>query len=314
MNILTLLEGDTGDGKTTTLYTSRGDIAHIDIDNQAYLSVGRFPWLSTVAEMLKPFANLAAGYPAIWHTVNPLDFTPERIEAFAQAAGLGRGDTLGIDPLSEYFGTLMDANEYNEVTRGGGERINWRKLKVPYKALLRCLNNLPCDVVVTRRLGYEYDANGVPTDKLRPEGEKAKTRYEFPFVWRLSDRGGQVVATFMKKKGGFFTYGQEFVSAPGKPLLLREIYEQAGVYAALDSIRRPMKADENAAVIEASEMFGNTSIVMAELLEGIEDAAAAGNGALDKFLKHPATVAKCEPLSAADKAKLRAAFEAAKRR
>ena len=306
MGIMTLLEGDSGDGKTTTAYTSRGRIAHIDIDNQAYLTVGRFPWLSPSAAMLTPCAGLQAGTPAIWHTVSPLDFTPDRIEGFVAAAGIGAGDTLALDPLSEYFGTLMDAEEYHEVTRGG-ERVNWRKLKVPYKALLRCLSNLQCDVVVTRRLGFEYDDKGVPTGKLRPEGEQAKTRYEFPFVWRLSDRGGKVVLTSMKKKGGFFAYGQEFTGDRDNPVLIRDIYAGAGVYDAIDAARHPKKADGFAAVVESAAMFENAVISVAEIKAEMDEANAAGF--IENYRFATATAAKVAALSAAQKAEVKAYYE-----
>ena len=47
-----MLEGYTARGKTTTALTSRGRCAMIDMDNQAWLSVGRFDFLSPLAKMI----------------------------------------------------------------------------------------------------------------------------------------------------------------------------------------------------------------------------------------------------------------------
>jgi hypothetical protein len=271
----------------------------IDMDNQAWLSVGRFDFLSPLPQMLTAWDDLQPGDDAIWHTVSPQDFTPERIEGFVAAAGLVAGDTLILDPISKYFGQLMGASEYSETTKGGGERVNWRKLKPVYGQLINCLTNLKPDVVATRRMGFVFDEKGVPTGEMKPSGEKAITDYEFPFVWRFEDSGDDTVMTYMKKKGGFFKYGQQFKSP-----ILRDIY--APIYAHYDKVRPKATRDAEAAVVEGAQLFAGNEGVVAEVIALLR---ATDKKSLAKVLVDPVMVAKCKPLSEHERARIRAVYE-----
>ena len=47
----------------------------------------------------------------------------------------------------------------------------------------------------------------------------------------------------MKKKGGFFETGETFDGTKDSPIILRDIYRERGVYAALDAMQEVIAED-----------------------------------------------------------------------
>lgn len=252
-----MIEGDAGAGKSVTARTSRGPCAVIDIDNQMWIYPSQTPgmdYLSPLATLVEPFGALEEGRPAIWHTINPADFIPDKLGAFCQAAGLERPD-----------------------------------------------------VVATRRLIDAWDEKG-PTGLKAPEGEKGKTAFDFPFVFRIIDKGkGRKEVTCMKGKR-FFDMGEKWEATREKPFLLRELFTERGVYKTLDALKRPRSMDPSTVVAGAAEaLFSDQAQAMAlfdRLIDGMRAAHAADK--LDAFLNNPARKAEAGSLTGEARAAVKA--------
>ena len=161
---------------------------------------------------------------------------------------------------------------------------------------------------------------------LKDVSQEAMTKYALAITSQLFTRGGEagvrmklghasgqwmacICTTAPKDRGpqamgSCWSYLRRYAKAA---LLDIATEDDDGEKAEGRSLAKP-----NGAAVEAAKGYDGPQAVIARLLMAIDAAASRGPEALEAFINDPETAAKCKPLSEADKARLRAAFEAAK--